>query len=180
MPEASLQTIGTAEQTTVPAGLCTGQLVELTRDGRLLVDFPGNPGGLVEARYAGDSLSLDALHVADGLPVLLFFEHADHRLPIILGVLHKRWHAPNPAPVATPVPVVAPPPATATATGQNRREVVVDGQRVVVEAADELVLRCGKSSVTLRKDGKIVIQGTRLVSRATETNRITGGSVAIN
>lgn len=33
------------------------------------------------------------------------------------------------------------------------------GKRIVVEAGDELVLVCGKASITLKKDGSILIQG---------------------
>jgi hypothetical protein len=50
----------------------------------------------------------------------------------------------------------------------------------VFDAKDEIQLRCGKSSVTLRKDGKIEIKGTQIVSRASGVNRIKGASVAIN
>jgi hypothetical protein len=51
---------------------------------------------------------------------------------------------------------------------------------VVVEAGKTLVLRCGDGSITLRADGKILIKGKDLVSHAQRTNRIKGGSVAIN
>jgi hypothetical protein len=168
MSNAFLDTLAAEEPSTVaPTGMCVGQIIQVTRDGRILVDFPGNPGGLVEARHAGPPLALDSLDADGGVPVLLFLEHGDPRWPIILGVIHDRCEPPV---------VHSPPPATV----EPARDVVVDGQRLMLEATEELVLRCGKSSVTLRKDGKVVIQGMRLVSRATETNRITGGSVAIN
>ena len=61
------------------------------------------------------------------------------------------------------------------------RDVTVDGRKISIDAQEELTLRCGKSSITLRRDGKIVIKGIwQLVSRAEGTNRIQGGSVAIN
>jgi hypothetical protein len=56
----------------------------------------------------------------------------------------------------------------------------VDGQRVVVDAKDEIVLRCGKASITLRRNGRIVIRGTYIETRAEGVNRIKGGSVQIN
>lgn len=56
----------------------------------------------------------------------------------------------------------------------------IDGKTVRFTARDEIVLQCGPGSITLRKDGKIVIKGTHLVSRATGSNRIKGGSVNIN
>jgi hypothetical protein len=51
---------------------------------------------------------------------------------------------------------------------------------VLLEATDNLTLKCGDGSITIRADGKILIKGNNLVSLAMETNRIKGGSVAIN
>lgn len=52
--------------------------------------------------------------------------------------------------------------------------------RVVVSSEDELVLRCGKASITLTKAGKILIRGAYVSSTASGTHRIRGGSVEIN
>jgi hypothetical protein len=59
-------------------------------------------------------------------------------------------------------------------------EALVDGKRVVIEALDEIVLRCGQASITLRRNGRIVIRGTYIETRAIGTNRIKGGNVQIN
>jgi hypothetical protein len=53
-------------------------------------------------------------------------------------------------------------------------------ESVVIEARTDLTLRCGRGSITMREDGKILIKGTDLVSHAEHLNRIKGGSVAIN
>ncbi len=53
-------------------------------------------------------------------------------------------------------------------------------EEVLLEAKSNLTLQCGDGSITLRKDGKILIKGKNLVSLALETNRIKGGSVSIN
>jgi uncharacterized protein (DUF2345 family) len=58
--------------------------------------------------------------------------------------------------------------------------VDIDGQRLQFEAKDEIVLKCGKASITLTKAGKIIIRGTYLLSRSSGVNRIKGGSVQIN
>lgn len=55
-----------------------------------------------------------------------------------------------------------------------------DGRKVVVSAEEEITLVCGKSSLLLRQDGTIVLKGIRLVSRASESNKIRGASVHIN
>ena len=59
-------------------------------------------------------------------------------------------------------------------------EARVDGQRVTIEGQDEVVIRCGAASITLWRNGKVVIKGTQLETSATGTHRIKGGSVDIN
>jgi hypothetical protein len=49
-----------------------------------------------------------------------------------------------------------------------------------IEAGRELVIECGEAKITLRKDGRIEIRGTHLVSRSSGPNKIKGGSVFIN
>lgn len=56
----------------------------------------------------------------------------------------------------------------------------VDGRRVEIEAADEIVLRCGQASIVLRRNGRVVIRGTYVETRSRGVNRIKGGSVEIN
>ncbi len=56
----------------------------------------------------------------------------------------------------------------------------VDGRRVVVEAEDEIELRCGKASLILRRNGRILIRGAHIETRAEGKNRVRGGSVEIN
>jgi hypothetical protein len=58
--------------------------------------------------------------------------------------------------------------------------VTVDGRQVTLEGRDEVVLRCGQSSITLTKDGRVVVKGVEIVSRASRTNKIKGGNVNIN
>jgi hypothetical protein len=53
-------------------------------------------------------------------------------------------------------------------------------RRIVVEADEELTLQCGDASIQIRRDGKILIRGEHILSRAKGTQRIKGGSVAIN
>lgn len=55
-----------------------------------------------------------------------------------------------------------------------------DTDEIVIEARKSLTLRVGDGSITIREDGRILIQGKDLVSHAKGMNRIRGGSVAIN
>jgi hypothetical protein len=53
-------------------------------------------------------------------------------------------------------------------------------KHIVIEAKKELKLKCGDSSIELRRDGKLLIKGVDVVANAKRTNRIKGGSVQIN
>jgi uncharacterized protein (DUF2345 family) len=59
-------------------------------------------------------------------------------------------------------------------------ELVVDGERVQIEGSKEIVLRCGKASITLHSNGRLIIRGSYVETRASGTNRIKGGAVLIN
>lgn len=124
-------------------------------DRALVVDFPDNPGKAVRARslVALDPTAIDDA-IAERREVLLTFERGAADRPIVLGMLHEAL------------------PSTAVAR--------VDGERVVLEGKDEIVLQCGRASITLRRNGRVVIRGVDVETRATGSNRIRGGRVAIN
>ncbi|SAL29050.1 hypothetical protein AWB67_01230 [Caballeronia terrestris] len=52
--------------------------------------------------------------------------------------------------------------------------------RCAIAASDEVVLSCGKASITLTKAGRIVIQGAYVLSRSTGAIKIKGALVDIN
>ncbi len=141
-----------------PAQLTTliGTLVELG-DTAPLVEFAGNPGGKpIPARR------VCALGVSDiGREAVLMFAGGDPRQPIIMGLLQAA--APD---------FVAPESKPFNAS--------VDGEEVTLSAKNEIVLRCGKASITLTRAGKIIIRGAYVLSRSSGVNRIKGGSVQIN
>ena len=60
---------------------------------------------------------------------------------------------------------------------EKPEEEVVDGRKIAFIAKEEIVLRCGKSSITLTKAGKVIIRGAYLLNRSSGVNRIKGGSV---
>jgi hypothetical protein len=149
------------------ANLCVGVIVQVTKQGRALVDYPGNRTGPIEARSIVTALAKHESRSHESRPVLLVFENGDRSLPIIVGFVHDTLYPP------TPRDEVA-------LTTEQLHEIIIDGKKVVFDAREEITLRCGKSSVTLRKDGKVVIKGTHLVSRSSGLNKIKGASVAIN
>lgn len=139
-------------------GVVTGELVAIADEGRTpLVMFPGRAGtAAVRARSVVD---LHGAHI--GAAVVLMFEEADASRPIVMGVLrgNEGWPlAEKPAQV----------------------EVDADGARMVVNAREQMVLRCGKASITLTRAGKVLIQGSYVLSRSTGVHRVKGAAVQIN
>jgi hypothetical protein len=153
-----------------PGGLVVGTLCGFAPGGEPLVAFPANPtAGALPARAAAPLTPADL-----GAEVVLGFEGGDLARPLVLGRL---WSPGEPAAKREDGSAGASP-------SQTRRpeavEVQADGQRVVISADQEVVLRCGEASITLTRAGKIILRGTYLLSRSSGVNRIKGGSVQIN
>jgi Domain of unknown function (DUF6484) len=129
---------------------CVGRIVRITEDGEILVDYPGNQVGPIRARL-GMQVPLDR----PDQQVLLVFENQDVTLPIIAGVITDK-------------------------VGDLRCRGSRDGEELTLKATKELTLVCGKSSITLRSDGKVIVKGREILSRASGTNKIRGASVKIN
>jgi hypothetical protein len=151
-----------------------GSLASGSRPGALLVNFEGNVSGRpIQARSV---ISLDEQTLQDAVatrrPVVLLFENQDPERPIVVGVI-----APDPGAVLLGSLLRAP---AAAATPACPVEARLDGKRVVLEAEQEVVLRCGEASITLRRDGKVVLRGAYVETTAKGLNRIRGGSVKIN
>jgi Domain of unknown function (DUF6484) len=104
-------------------------------------------------------VDLHGAHI--GQPVVLMFEGGDAGRPIVMGVLRQAEGWP-------------------LAEAPAQVELDVNGERMIVSAKEQLVLRCGKASVTLTKAGKVLIQGSYVSSRSTGVNRVKGGSVQLN
>ncbi len=149
-------------------GVRVGNIDHIEANGDIHVDFSGNQFGPVTARFVS-SLKLNLLQQAHSAKreVLLTFENGDPQLPIILDTLHSYIDEVIEAPELN----------LQTDEAQN---VTVDGKQISFDAKEQIVLRCGKSSITLTKAGKILIRGAYLLSRSSGANRIKGGSVQIN
>jgi hypothetical protein len=59
-------------------------------------------------------------------------------------------------------------------------EVEADGEALVLEARQEMTLRCGAASITMTADGRVTIRGTQLLSRSEGANRVQGATVQLN
>ena len=147
-----------APQTAQQVGVVIGQLVGMTNEGRTpLVLYPGQPG--TAALAARTVVDLHGPHI--GCQVVLMFEAGDPVKPIVMGVLREGegWPLEEQA---------------------GQVEIDADGERLIVTAKEQLVLRCGKARLTLTKAGKVLIEGSYVLSRSAGVNRVKGGSVQIN
>jgi len=129
-----------------------GTLVDFLDTGAILVKLPGyDEPRLCDFLQTGTTLNVP-LFVDD--PVLVWLPAANAERGCVLGRIGGYV-----------------PPITAEAGPQAQ---------IKLEAAEQLTLQCGESSLELRKDGKLLIRGVEILSRATRTHRIKGGTVAIN
>ena len=102
-----------------------------------------------------------SLRLAERDAVLVWLPGPDDERGVVLGRIGPS-HAPEPDVTRDPEPA----------------EEIPD--ELVLEAKENLTLKCGDGSITLRADGKILIKGKDLVSHAQRVNRIKGGAVSIN
>jgi hypothetical protein len=140
--------------------VAVGRLAAVGPGSTPLVDYPGNDSGkLIPARTL---VELNASQT--GTELALAFEDGDGNRPIILGIIQSRDA------------LLADSAASVSEGVEIRRE-----QGSLIMTADkEITLRCGKTSITLTRAGKLLLQGAYLLSRSLGVNRIKGGSVQIN
>lgn len=139
-------------------GLVVGTLLALTDNGQTpLVTFAGQSGHA--ALPARSVVALHGPHM--GRDVALMFEQGDPLRPIVMGVMQ----APTP---------------WSSGERPDAVEVEADGARLQIAAKEQLVLRCGKASITLTHTGKVLIDGTYVLSKSSGVNRVKGGSVQLN
>lgn len=148
-------------------GCCTGVIVEVNDKGNVFVDYPENSGKPVLAKIITNVPFESLLEAELKIPVLIIFERDDPTLPIIVGIIKDSVQKP---------------------IGHEQQEEVIkrpedgliDGKKIIFDAEDEIVLRCGKSAVILKKNGKVIIKGEKIISRSSSTHKIKGSSVTIN
>lgn len=154
-----------------------GTLVRLDEAGAPLVSWPGSPGeepvpALSTAAYTAE----DAGRIA-----ALLFAGGDPARPLIVGLVREPMDAVFEATEQGAADTPEEADDSAAEEAETRPfEARVDGDRVVISAEKEIVLQCGKASITLTRAGKILLRGAYLLSRSSGVNRIKGGSVQIN
>lgn len=149
-------------------GVVIGEIftvVDEDGDQKIFVNYPGNP--YTTPLYAMTTIKLNSSD--SGKQVVLSFDQGSPLRPIITGLLQT---------TSTQVEELSID-VSKELKSQNL-QANIDGEQVVLSADKEIVLKCGKSSITLTKAGKIIIRGEYLLSRSNGVNKIKGGSVQIN
>ena len=134
-------------------GVVIGVLLDVPEASSPVVAFPGCPSETGIAATTTTVLAREDI----GTQVALMFVGGDPSRPLVIGRIQR-------LPEARQAPAVA----------------HIDGERLEFSAEREIVLRCGKASITLTREGKVLIKGAYLSSRSSGVNRIKGGSVQIN
>ena len=162
---------GSADTAAAQPEVVLGTLVGFDEAATPLVDWPDNRNG-----RPVPALSTAAYSKADaGRTAALLFAGGDPGRPLIVGLVREPMDA-----VLEATENGAETDREGDRQGPRPFEASVDGERVVIAAEREIVLQCGKASVTLTRAGKILVRGTYLLSRSSGVNRIKGGSVQIN
>lgn len=152
-------------------GVVIGVVISCSRSGVPMVAFSENlTNSPVEAKT---TIALNSGHI--GREVALLFEGGDVRKPLIIGLMHNPVEADenDERQDAAEIGGVWSPSEPAT-------DLVVDGESMRVSAKREIVLKCGKASITLTSSGKVIVRGKYISTRSSGVNRIKGGSVQIN
>lgn len=163
------------ETATKVDGVIIGVVAAVNDAGEILVAYAGNPSELPVVAKSTVAVTSDAI----GREVALLFEDGDAGRPIIMGLI-----------VNDSTLLICEPQDTAEKDGEftidnwnnaeNDQELSVDGEKIELLAKKEIVLKCGKSSITMTRAGKVIIRGTYISTKSSGANRIKGGSVQIN
>ena len=147
----------------------TALVEDISPDGVALIVITGEERARKAASVLGFPSADAASRALLGRTVLVLMEGSAD--PVIMGVIEQRLWQVEPAGESE---------AHLTLPPSNPMSIRVDRRRLDLEAADEIRLSCGKSSLLLRRDGTVIVRGVKIVSRASQSNKIRGGTVSLN
>ncbi|OUS25281.1 hypothetical protein A9Q99_22070 [Gammaproteobacteria bacterium 45_16_T64] len=136
-------------------------LTTIDEYGRPWVDFQGLVDGPI---LALSTLKLSPTEAGSEPQVLLNFVDNDIQQPVIVGVISQ-----------TIINNKA-----VSVTEEELEQAEVNGKKLCFDAKDAIEFTCGKSSITLNKNGRISLRGVEISSRAERNNKIKGGNVRLN
>ena len=165
----------TSECNIAAGEIIIGSLVGIDENGQALVDFAQNPVSTPLKAMSTTAVTQQQV----SRQVALLFNQGDLSQPIIMGLIHSPLQAmlENFGQESTNGNETE---KVELAGDLNIDDVKVEGNKVTFEAQEEMVFKCGESSITLTKAGKIMIRGKYLLNRSSGVNRIMGGSVQVN
>lgn len=147
--------------------ILVGKIIKITEDGIPFVQFEGSPNTGVMARVGVPTHEFGPIDQITNLPVLILLQDNDPQKAIITGVIRDK--------------IFDDPSLLNTISHENTTQsLTINGKSLLLEGENEIVLRCGLGSITLRANGQITLKGTKLLSRASESNKVRGASVFIN
>ena len=163
-PPVQQNAISPTLTTIAPGEIIIGEVVGINAQGQALVDYADTP--LDQPLPAISTLGITQHHI--GRQVALLFANGNPKAPVIMGIIHSPLQDVIAAYEGLPVAPTSEP------------ELTVNGERLVIEGKEEIVLKCGEASITLTRAGKILIRGKYVLTRSDGVNRMMGGSVQVN
>lgn len=113
-----------------------------------------------------------------GRNVVLAFVGGEISRPIVMGLLVKPLgQMPNPTEQEPKLGAQSFYPADYSSASQTAS---LEDNISVVKGKDRVEIKCGAASITLTREGKILLRGKYISSRSSGANRIKGGSILIN
>ena len=159
--QSDLESKGSARSLPSHGGVASGRIHAVAEDCTILVVTPSSSQAPCRA---GTLVTVGPSDV--GREVVLAFTTERGDRPVILGLVEERGRSAELARIDL--------------ERSDVEDVRIDGRSVHLKAADEILLECGQGSIRLRKDGKIIVKGLQIVSRAKGVNKIKGAAVSIN
>lgn len=163
-----------------PGEVVIGQLSGISPSGEALVNYPQNPSSQPLPAIS----TIPVTQAQLGRQLVLMFTDGKLDQPLIIGFVHSPLQEMIESFELSAAQAEADDQKVDADSATNAKnladDVTVDGNRVVLEGRDEIVLKCGEASITLTRAGKILIRGKYLLNRSSGVNRILGGSVQVN
>ena len=150
----------TAEAVNLLAQPVIGQLTASENPGEILVICEGHeprPAQLLSGINRSELIN----KTATGQRVLVVFIKGNPDEPVIVGMMENLLEE-------------------LVFMEKSPVDALVDGERVMIRAEKEIALICGEGSITITRDGRIVVKGRDIISRASQLNKIKGSSVELN
>lgn len=183
--ESEIELTNDISRELAPVSSVVGELVGVNDNGEPLVSYSqilsSSPVSALSALSADDVSSISSFPVK----VMITFDNGRCDHPIIAGLIKTKLFSMD---VLTQESKAKK--DLESDSGQQVTNIVssasnaliteVDGKKIILTGKEEILLKCGKSSILMRRDGKIVIKGSNITSRSSSAHKIKGSSVSIN